>query len=79
MEQNTYKATRDYRFSLRTLVIVLAIAPPLLWGAWLAIWYIVAAQPRATFEGLIGLMLLAVAIAVLAGPVRRAIRGINAR
>lgn len=72
------KPARDYRFSLRTLSIVLAIAPPLLWGAWLAIGLMVASRPRTTVDGVISLLLLAVAIAVMAGPVRRAIRSLNA-
>lgn len=77
MDENPYQAPRDYRFSLRTLMIVLAVAPPLLWGAWLAVWFLVASKPRATGEGLVVLLVWLVAIAVLAAPVRRAIRRLN--
>ena len=78
MGEPMMKPAPDYRFSLRTLLLVLAIAPPLLWGAWLAFWLMVASRPRTTVEGLMSLLLLALAIGVLAGPVRRAIRRLNA-
>ena len=80
MDENPYKAPRDYRFSLRSLMIVLAVAPPLLWGAWLGLCLLVASKPQMTGEGVVVLLAWLFGIAVvMLPPVRRAIRRLNER
>jgi len=59
------------QFRLRTLLIVLALGPPLLARAWVKRWETVAAVGRTSPEEWISLLLLAVAIAVVVAELAR--------
>jgi hypothetical protein len=50
-----------FRYKLRTLLIALALGPPVLWGAWWAI------QDRGILLGLVGSLLAVAGIVVPAG------------
>ena len=69
------------RYRLRTLLIVLAVGPPLIWAAWLALGPVIAAAQRSSAEDWIRLLLVVIAIVVVARtlPLRSHWRGFAAR
>jgi hypothetical protein len=59
------------RYRLRTLLIVLAVGPAMIWAVWLALGPVIAAAQRSSAEDWIRLLLVVIAIVVIARSVPR--------